>query len=143
MGLRNKLHNVGNPCQQIDKYKRVLCLCSAGLLRSPSAALVLSQEPFNFNTRAAGLTESYALIDVSQQLFAWADEIVVMNPSMKQTVEFLFKQWELTNSDKPIIVLDIPDEYKYRSPELMELISDGYMCAMSALYPADTDEGGS
>lgn len=138
MGLRNKLYNADNPAQNIQEYKRVLCLCSAGLLRSPSAAVVLAGEPFNCNTRAAGLTSSYALIDVSEQLLAWADEIVVMNTRMKKAVEFLFEQSaNTTDSDTPIITLDIPDTYQYRAPELMQMISDQYMCAMTALYPAD------
>ena len=57
--LMNRLANSSNRYQ--GEYKRVLCVCSAGLLRSPTAALVLSQEPYNFNTRAAGLDEAFAL----------------------------------------------------------------------------------
>ena len=47
MSKMNRLANTQNKYQ--GKYKKVLCVCSAGLLRSPTAALVLSQEPFNFN----------------------------------------------------------------------------------------------
>ena len=52
--LMNRIANSTNPFQK--DYKRVLCVCSAGLLRSPTAAYVLSQAPYNYNTRAAGLT---------------------------------------------------------------------------------------
>ena len=48
----NRLHNVRNPNQ--GPAKRVLCLCSAVLLRSPTVAWVLGKAPYDYNTRAAG-----------------------------------------------------------------------------------------
>lgn len=54
-----------NPYQ--GQYKRVLCVCSGGILRSPTAAWVFSNEPYSFNTRAAG-TESFALIRLDPAL---------------------------------------------------------------------------
>lgn len=113
----NRMHNAKNPYQ--DKYKRVLCVCSAGLLRSPTAALVLSQPPFNYNTRAAGL-ESYALIKVDEVLLHWADEIVCMTQEQCNT---LLKM----TLNKPIVCLDIPDNFSYRDPELMKMISANYL----------------
>ena len=47
----NRLGNSRNIYQ--GKDKRVLCVCSAGLLRSPTAANVLHKE-FGYNTRACG-----------------------------------------------------------------------------------------
>jgi len=64
MSLRNRIHNSSNPYQ--GKFKRVLCVCSAGLLRSPTTAFVLSQEPYNYNTRAAGIVDDYALVPVDE-----------------------------------------------------------------------------
>ena len=116
MSLNNRLHTCKNPYQ--GKTAKVLCVCSAGLLRSPTAALVLSQEPFNLNTRAAGLRE-YALIQVDPVLLHWADEIVCMEMWM---VEELAKM-----TDKVITCLDILDNYEYRQPELMELIKQRYL----------------
>jgi len=114
----NRLYNAKNPWQ--GKAKKVLCLCSAGLLRSPTAAVVLAQEPFNYNTRAAGVHE-YALIPMDAVLQEWADEIVVMERSMLQYLS------PAATIDKTIIVLDIPDKYGYREPELMELIKQRYL----------------
>ena len=76
--LMNRLANSSNRWQ--GKYKRVLCICSAGLLRSPTAAFVLSQEPYNYNTRAAGLTKEFALIPVDEVLLNWAQEVVCIGP---------------------------------------------------------------
>lgn len=101
-------------------YKKVLCVCSAGLLRSATAAVVLSQEPFNFNTRAAGVGE-YALVQVNDVLLHWADEIVCMTQEHKGIL--------LGLTDKPILCLYIPDDYEYRDPYLKGLIVDRYKFA--------------
>jgi predicted protein tyrosine phosphatase len=77
----NALHNVTNPYQ--GKDKRVLCLCSAGILRSPSCAVVLNSK-YGYNTRAAGVTD-YALIPVSTALLEWADEIAGKNLADEQS----------------------------------------------------------
>lgn len=116
--LMNRLANARNSYQ--GKTKRVLCVCSAGLLRSPTAAVVLSQEPFNYNTRAAGLTPEFALIPVDRVLLEWADEIVCMSNSQAIALSRMIEDY------KPVISLDIPDNYGYRDPELMRLIYDRY-----------------
>jgi predicted protein tyrosine phosphatase/protein-L-isoaspartate O-methyltransferase len=116
--MMNRAYNAGNPFQ--GNYKKVLCVCSAGLLRSPTTAVVLSQEPYNYNTRAVGLDTSFALIPIDSTLCAWADEIVCMNQSQKTQIE---KDFEPECS---VISLDIPDSYSYRDPELIELIKTNY-----------------
>lgn len=113
---RNRMYNASNPCQ--GQAKRVLCVCSAGLLRSPTAAVVLSQEPFSFNTRAAGLVKDYALIPVDEVLLEWADEVVCMTDDQAADLR------EKTN--KPIKCLNIGDSYNYRDPALVALIADAY-----------------
>ena len=100
--------------------KRVLCVCSAGLLRSPTAALVLSQDPYNFNTRAAGLTKEFALVPVDQVLLHWADEIVVMNEQQAEQIR------DMLEEETPIVVLNIEDSYRYRDPELIDAIKKAY-----------------
>jgi predicted protein tyrosine phosphatase len=112
----NRLSNVQNPYQ--GAYKRVLCVCSAGLLRSPTAAVVLSQPPYNFNTRAAGLSREYALIAVDEFLLHWADEIVCM--TSEQEIELKSK------TNKPIKCLNIEDNFAYRSPDLEKQIKEKY-----------------
>lgn len=116
--LMNRLANSGNIYQ--GKYKRVLCVCSAGLLRSPTAAFVLSQPPYNFNTRAAGLTKEFALIPVDRVLLHWADEIVCMDNGQAEQLR------DMLESEKPIVVLNIEDSYRYRDPELIEAIKTAY-----------------
>lgn len=121
MNDMNRIWNVANPYQRQLEFKRVLCVCSAGLLRSPTAAFVLSNPPFNYNTRAAGL-EDYALVPLDRVLIEWADEILVMNEYQRDRI------WaEFPNAgNKQIVVLDIEDNYSYRDPVLMDLIASRY-----------------
>lgn len=128
MSHMNRMGNASNPYQ--GKYKRVLCVCSAGLLRSPTAALVLSKEPFNFNTRAAGLSEEYALIHVDDVLIAWADEIVCMSDEQEKALK------EATN--KPVLNLRIADNFEYRDKGLMEIIFRKYTAVAEEFYGKKT-----
>lgn len=121
--LMNRLGNKDNRYQNFKKHKRVLCVCSAGLLRSPTAAFVLSQDPWNHNTRAAGLTPQFALVPVDQVLLEWADEIVVMTSDQSSEVQERLSQAGL---ETPVVCLNVPDNYGYRDPVLMDLIRDNY-----------------
>jgi len=118
----NRLANTQNEYQ--GDFKKVLCVCSAGLLRSPTAALVLSQEPYNFNTRCAGTSREYALVLVDEFLLKWADEIVCMDGYQQNDV------WKLMTDEQyetiRVLNLGIDDDYRYRDPILMKLIAERY-----------------
>jgi predicted protein tyrosine phosphatase len=120
---RNQLANVANPFQ--GKDKKVLCVCSAGLLRSPTTALVLHAE-YGYNTRACGVSEEYALIPLSEALIAWADEIVFVNPENYYSAIDNYNEEASPRAYKWLreksIVLDIADDYDYNSPALRETI---------------------
>jgi predicted protein tyrosine phosphatase len=103
-------------------YKRVLTVCSAGILRSATAAHILCQKPFNFNTRNVGAA-SYALIPLTDDLILWADEVVCMEEEHKNAVYNKMMSMDLY---KPIFVLDIKDIYEYRNPKLVKLIKERY-----------------
>lgn len=115
MSTMNRLHNVTNPHQ--GTTKRVLCLCSAGLLRSPTAAIVL-QQTYGYNTRAAGVNSEYALILVDDILYNWADEIVAVEPSIANRIP---KEFE-----NKVVTLNVPDMYGYMKKELQEIILSQY-----------------
>ncbi len=119
----NRLWNVKNPNQ--GAFRKVLCVCSAGLLRSPTAALILSKSPFNFNTRAAGL-ESYALIPVDNILLEWADEVVCM--SLQQVEQLQDRGYK-----GKILNLDVPDNYEYRNPSLITIMKK----KLTTIYKSD------
>lgn len=115
------------------KYKKVLTVCSAGCLRSPTAAHILSSDPFNFNTRCAGTSEEYAIIPVTEALVLWADEIVVMDAEQFRyimSIQNQLAQDEDTHMHefdyRPIHVLDVEDQYDYRNPELVKIMTDKF-----------------
>ena len=114
--MNNRKHNSQNPFQ--GDYKKVLCVCSAGLLRSPTAALVLSQTPYSFNTRAVGLEKDFALIAVDDVLLSWADEVVCFTTHQETELRKM--------TEKPIKCLNIEDNYEYRQPRLIALIKEKY-----------------
>lgn len=122
MSFYNRIGNASNRFQ--GDTKKVLCVCSAGLLRSPTMAVVLSQEPYNYNTRAAGLNKEYALIPVDEVLLHWADEIVCAESWMAQEIEEMLTTLVLPHKD--ILSLDIPDQYEYRNPMLIKMIAANY-----------------
>lgn len=117
--MNNRLHNSSNPNQ--GKNKRVLCVCSAGLLRSPTAANVLHNE-YSYNTRSCGIALDYALIPMDEVLVAWADEIVFMELAHLKVAEQLFPEIK----EKNTIVLGISDNHSWNSANLKKLIIKQY-----------------
>ena len=124
-GTRNQLHNVGNKAQ--GKAKKVLCVCSAGILRSPTVANVL-HKTFGFNTRAVGSCKEFALIPISQALIWWADEIVFVDMSswIGLSPEELS---EIADVNVKTTILDIPDNFDFGDPVLEEIILEQYNAA--------------
>jgi predicted protein tyrosine phosphatase len=119
MGM-NSLANAKNPYQ--GNRKKVLAVCSAGLLRSPTIAWILSTEPFDYNTRACGITEEYALIPISDVLVHWADEIVVVEEYMADRIS------KMPNvKGKKIHVIETPDRYETRDPKLIAFLTPKLM----------------
>lgn len=120
MSYMNRLGNCTNPFQ--GPTKRVLTVCSAGLLRSPTAANVLYEE-YGFNTRACGASNEYALIPIDAVLIEWAEEIVFVERPVYDDVWSNFKD---ILKRKRLLVLCIPDKFEYGDPELKALIKKQY-----------------
>jgi predicted protein tyrosine phosphatase len=126
MSYMNRMGNINNFYQ--GDFKKVLCVCSAGLLRSPTAAKVLA-EKFDYNTRAAGIVEEYALIPVDDVLLSWADEVVFMEQSHYDSAIAFF---EPQMKGKDFKILSVPDIFPFNDEDLKELILKR--------YEEDTDE---
>lgn len=117
----NRIANVSNRFQ--GTAKKVLCVCSAGLLRSPTAAVVLAGEPYNYNTRAAGISAEYALIPVDEVLLTWAEEIVCME---RDHYDYILDMLEKLKMSREVKVLNIPDRFSYREDALVKMIEQRY-----------------
>jgi predicted protein tyrosine phosphatase len=112
-----------NPYQ--GKASRILFVCSAGLLRSPTGAAVGVKR--GYNTRSCGSDASYALIPLSVNLIEWANHIVFVN---QKNYEQAIKDFKKVRYDEIIksksIVLDIPDKYDAFHPSLVRKFKDWF-----------------
>ena len=120
-GHRNQLYNIHNEFQ--GKTKKVLCVCSAGLLRSATLQNMLIKE-YGYNVRNCGTEESYALIPISEALLLWADEIVFVNKANYRSVVMDLE--DVGVDINKIFVLNIPDNYSFNNPKLVEICKQQY-----------------
>jgi predicted protein tyrosine phosphatase len=118
----NRLWNIRNPHQ--GRATKILAVCSAGLLRSPTIAKVLTKDFEKVNCRSAGVSEEYALIPVDQVLVQWADVIICADKDHADWIEDTFRDMEFGADTTPLIVLGIPDVFGFSHPRLEELIRE-------------------
>jgi len=95
----------------------ILFVCSRNNWRSPTAEKIYKNVS-GINAKSAG-TEPSARIKINTRLIDWAEIIFVMEKKHKVR---LIEKFPEHLSDTPIIILDIPDEYKFMDPELIEHI---------------------
>ena len=114
----NQLANVHNPYQRLAP--KALCVCSAGLLRSPTIAKFLTER--GYNTRACGTSLDYALIPLSEALLEWADEIHVV----KEQSHIINQALQELNLATTVYVYDIPDKFSTFEPQLLSIIESIY-----------------
>jgi predicted protein tyrosine phosphatase len=96
---------------------KLLFLCSRNQWRSPTAEAVYQNDP-RLEVRSAGVSAS-ARRRVSEKLLRWADLVLVMEAAYKKKLREDFPQ---VIHDLRIEVLDIPDDYEFMDPALVELI---------------------
>ena len=109
---------VRNPYQGSDK--KVLFVCSMGILRSATAARIYANK---YNTRSAG-SWGDALIPLTPILLAWAQEIVFVNQENYKNAVAEFG--EDVFKETPTKVLNIPDQYPHMHPELIKAFEEQY-----------------
>jgi predicted protein tyrosine phosphatase len=97
--------------------KKLLFVCSQNRLRSPTAESVFSCYE-GLEVDSAGLDRS-AEVPLCSESIQWADIIFVME---KSHVRKLSNNFQPMIKGKRIICLDIPDEYEYMEPALVELL---------------------
>jgi predicted protein tyrosine phosphatase len=95
----------------------VLFVCSRNKWRSPTAEAIYKGRQ-DIIAKSAG-TEPSATITIGSKLTMWADIIFVMEKHHKEKI---LERFPLEAMDKEIMVLNIPDEYQFMDPELVEII---------------------
>ena len=98
--------------QSQGNYPRVVFVCSAGLLRSPTTTRIAGE--YGMNARSAGSHLHYALIPLSANLINWANWIVFMNLENEFEIAQKIPDADLLEimRDKSI-VWNIEDTYNY------------------------------
>jgi len=99
----------------MSDLKNLLFICSRNQWRSPTAETIWRRYS-RFNVKSAG-TSPRAKKTITQADIRWADIIFVMEQKHKNRLKAEFTR---LLDHKPMHVLDIPDEYKYMDPELIE-----------------------
>jgi len=106
--------------------KNILFICSRNQWRSPTAETVWRKHP-GISVRSAG-TSPNARKTVGPADIRWADIIIVMEQKHKSRLVANFTR---LLEHKPIHVLEIPDEYKYMDPELVDILKESVGSCLS------------
>lgn len=122
-----------NPYQ--GDTKKVLTVCSAGLLRSATMQNWLIKE-YGYNVRNCGTARDFALIPISEALIRWADEIIFMNGENFIDIERSWDENMLKDSAR-VITLCIQDSYGFNDPRLIEEISRQYGLVQEFIASSD------
>lgn len=120
LGTRNQLFNIHNTAQ--GETKKILTVCSAGLLRSATLQNFLIKE-YGYNVRNCGTNEEYALIPISEALLKWADEVIFVNKDNYNQVYQHLKDFDVLDKCH---TLDIPDRFMFNDPELLKICKEQY-----------------
>lgn len=99
------------------EHMNVLFVCSRNQWRSPTAERMFKGHPVII-ARSAGTSLS-ARHRISHVDIDWADVILVMEDKHRERIVADYAQMI---EHTPIHVLDIPDEYKYMDPELIDML---------------------
>jgi len=97
---------------------RILFICAKNKLRSPTAEHVFASYP-DVDTDSAGVNHD-AEVPVSVEQLHWADVIVVMESRHQAKLRRGFGQ---ALKGKRVVCLDIPDNFEYMDPKLVDLLS--------------------
>lgn len=96
-----------------------LFVCGRNKWRSPTAVSIYKNDQ-RLNVRSAGMSDKSSH-QISEKDIIWADLIIVMENNYKSWILEKYRDLQLPT----IKNLDIPDNYKYNDPELIELIKKG------------------
>ncbi|MDZ4742208.1 MAG: phosphotyrosine protein phosphatase [Verrucomicrobiota bacterium] len=97
---------------------KILFICGRNQRRSPTAEKIFRNDP-RLTVRSAGTAES-SRRRIGEPDLLWADNILVMERKYEARIKSLFPGF---HSLPPIILLDIPDEYTFMAPELIDLLT--------------------
>jgi predicted protein tyrosine phosphatase len=98
---------------------KLLFVCSQNKWRSLTAEKLFAQSQ-DYDARSAG-TERGARIKLTEGTLGWADHVFVMERKHLDRIRQYFPDIDKT---KPIMVLDIADDYQFMDEELVEILKN-------------------
>jgi predicted protein tyrosine phosphatase len=122
----------------LEKMK-LLFVCEANRLRSPTAEAIFSSGYSGIEAKSAGVGKA-ATVPVSADLLEWADLTFVMEKRHRNIIQSKFKE---IYQRKRIICLYIPDDFDFMDPELIDVLKERvtpYLEAGPAKLPTKNDE---
>lgn len=100
-----------------ESPQRILFVCGKNLRRSPTAAAIFRNHP-GLEVRSAGVSEK-SRHRITEADLRWADLVLVMERKHAARIR---ESFGTMNPLPPIRSLDIPDDYEFMDPELVELL---------------------
>lgn len=97
--------------------RNVLFVCSQNKLRSPTAEHVFANRD-DMEVASAG-TNNDAENPLSNELIEWADIIFAMEKAHRTKIQSRYRS---VLKGKRIVCLDIPDDFKFMDPRLIEIL---------------------
>jgi predicted protein tyrosine phosphatase len=114
---------MGNPVK--NRMKRLLFVCRFNQMRSRTAEQVFSAEKM-YQVMSAG-TDRKAVCRITDEHILWADLIFVMEDEQEEAIR---EKYQDQLRDKKIFLLDIPDNYYFMDPGLVDLIKEKVVCIL-------------
>ncbi len=99
--------------------RRILFVCGKGRQRSPTAADIYPAL-LGCSTDCAGLAKD-ADSPLTPDQIEWATEIAVMEHRHMASLRERFGRHV---GQKPVVCLNVPDRYRYKQPELIDLLTE-------------------
>jgi predicted protein tyrosine phosphatase len=109
----------------VNKPLNVLFVCTANQQRSPTGERMYTEDP-RFHVRSAG-THAFANHRVDEADLRWADIVVAMEERHARSIRELFPK---ASAGVRMIVLDIPDIYRFMDPQLVPEIRERFEAAL-------------
>lgn len=98
---------------------KILFVCGRNQWRSPTAERIFSNHPL-VEARSAGISRQ-SRRQVTAKVLEWADLVLVMERKYAGAIRDRFRNLSLPEIDS----LEIPDDYPFMDPELVELLESG------------------
>jgi|GEM_PF-383783 len=103
---------------KVDSKKRLLFICSANMMRSPTAE-DLFKDSEKYETKSAGILDM-AVVKATQAHIDWADTIFIFSEKENGHLTCLRRHFDIAG--KEVIDLGIPNIYDRGDPELVRLL---------------------